>query len=469
MDETEGTSPLHLAIVGGGVAGCAAASWAAGQGARVTLFNAGLPLGGSCLHTTTLPTRVSMSAATDYRRGADPPFGSANPEVRPPRWEALSKRRGELSARMANLQYFQLNRRPNVEIVEARASFVGQQSLRADNRLFEPDRILLTPGSHPHWPQIQGLSDVDPMTIAGLQRIGGQPASVNFIEISDPSLACAQALARLGTAVTMITESSELFAHHDSPESSDMIAEILSDEGVEIVFDAVVTHAEPTGKGARLMGTVDGRPAQWDSEKVVVIDHRTPHVDDLNLEAAGIDLTEEGFIIVDEALRTTNHAVFAAGDAVGRGYHSYAAAYDAVLASHNAICLARTAGHNTAVPFAVYTDPQFAGVGWDERRARQVGFEADSAAFPIDEVPAAAALGYDRGFVKLIRDRRSDHLLGARIVAPNASELIMELSLALRHGLTISELATLVRPPISLGEAIGRTARMLLHSDAKPT
>ena len=151
---------------------------------------------------------------------------------------------------------------------------------------------------------------------------------------------------------------------------------------------------------------------------------------------------------------------------MGRGRHAYEAAYDAFLAARNAIHPSRTAGHYTAVPFAIYTDPEFSGVGWNETRARRSGFDADIAIFPLDELPAAHALRSTRGFIKLIRDRRSDRLLGARILAPNASELVMELALAVRYGLPVGELATMVHPPISLGDAVSQAARTFM---AAPT
>lgn len=468
MAETEEKPPLHLAIIGGGVAGCAAASWAAARGARVTLFNDGLPLGGSCIHVGTFPARLLMNAASDHLHCKQPRFAGLSASNSGLDWGALNKERRAASDKLSQSQYRLLNSQPNVEIIDARAQFADPSTLEADGRRYEPDRVLLTPGSHSTWPDVEGIRDVDAISLAALKELDRQPESMIFLEFSISSVAYAQAFGRMGTKVTILTEKRRLFDEYGSPDSSDLLAEIIGDDNVDIVFGAHITHAEPTGSGVRMLGTLNGRPTHWDGEKVVVVDHRKPQVEALGLRQADIDLTDQDYIVIDEALQTTNPRVFAAGDVIGRGSHAYAAAYDAIHAAFNALSQSRMAGHNTAVPFAIYTDPQFAGVGWDEIRARKAGFQTDSATCMLDQIPAARAMGHARGFIKLIRDRRSDHLLGARIIAPNAAELIMELSLALRYGLTVDELANLVRPPVSLGEGIGRAARMLVGGRGRP-
>ncbi len=460
MADTEATSePLHLAIVGGGVAGCEAARWAAANGARVTLFNAGLPLGGTCIHVGTFPARVLMTAATDHHRAAQARFDGIDTHSDAPDFAALQNVQRTLAARIRHRYYDELQKHPGVNIVDAPASFEDQTTLTAADNTYEPDRVLLTPGSHSTPPPIPGLDDVDTIELNDLAGLDTLPDTLTFLGCSAVSLSYAQALSRLGGSVTILTAEPGLFEPFHGPDIVGTLTDILTDEGIEVAggvdFDSIATQNQQV----YIRGQVDGQPAEWTAGKIVIVDHRRPRIDTLNLQRAGVELTDDGYIVIDESLQTTNDRVFAAGDAIGRGEHAYAAAYDATLAARNAIYPSRTAGHPTAVPYAVYTDPPLAGVGWTEPRARNSGFDTDVATTTLEQLPAGNAIAQSRGMLKLIRDRRSDHLVGAQLIAPHAAELIMELALAIRYGLTTAELSALVHPPISIGEAVARTAR----------
>ena len=458
-DVDQDTRPPHLAIIGGGVAGCAAASWAASHGARVTLFNAGLPLGGACIHVGTFPARLLMTAATDHHRAAHPRFAGLHTEAGRPELSKLNDLRRKTSEELRNAYHHTLTTRPNVELVEKPAFFIDSETLRAGDETFAFDHVLLTPGSHSLWPELEGIDDVTPLAIASLGDLGRLPESLVFVEINDVAMVYAQLFARLGTQVTILTEDREFFRRHHGPDAMEAMSEIVSLEDIEVHEEVALKAVHSDGDGVKLQGTRGGEEAHWHTEHFVVVDHRRPRIEHLGLDEAGVEVDEGGILVIDESLQTTNPRVFAAGDAIGRGSHAYAAAYDAILAARNAIFPSRTAGHTTAVPFAIYTDPEFAGVGWSEHRACRAGFDADTAVCPLDELPAACAIGRRRGYVKLIRDRRSDRLVGARIFAPHAAELIMELALAVRYGFAVSELGAFIHPPISLGEAIGRAAR----------
>lgn len=450
---------LHLAVIGGGVAGCAAASWAASHGARVTLFNAGLPLGGSCIHVETFPARLLMSAATDHHRALHPRFDGLRTESKPPDWKQLHQTRRRLSEELRAHYHRFFNEHPGVELVNGRATLTDSDTIYADQRSFQPDQILLTPGSHSTWPPIAGLDEVNPLSFDTLLELPELPESIVFWESNDVAIAYAQLLARLGAEVTILSKKPRLLQEEHGQTIETAMTDILRSDGVQIAVDVSLTEVKPQGDGVRLVGTQAGRRERWDAATFVIVNHRQPRIEELGLDKAGVELTDEGYVIIDETLQTTNPHIFAAGDAIGRDEHAYAAAYDAILAARNAVLPSRTAGHNTAIPFTIYSDPQFAGVGWNEVMAKQSGFDADSSTYALTDLPAAHAIGCTSGFVQLIRDQRSDHLVGARILAPNASELIMELALAVRNGLTISELSTLIHPPISLGEAIARAAR----------
>ncbi len=455
--------PLHLAIVGGGIAGCAAASWASSHGARVSLINAGMPLGGACIHAESFPARLLMNAATDHYRAGRPRFPGIRTSTASPNWSELTAHRRSMADEISRDTHRMLTEQKKVELIVGYASFVDQQTLRVGEELIRPDRILLTPGSPSEMPDIDGLDDIDVLDLPRLLDSDRLPKRLLFFGTTPSSVAYAQMMTRLGSNVTILADTSFLSGEDYSRKITSALSEILIEDGIEIIEDSTITHTEKRDGYIRAFGTCKDHPCHWDADSLVLANHHRPRTSELHPHRAGIELNDQGLIVIDETLQTTNPMVFAAGDAIGGGVHAYAAAYDAVLAAKNAISRSRTAGATTAIPFAIYTDPQVAGVGWDEQQAAQAGFHTETTTINLSQIPASRALGYHRGFVQLCRDSRSDHLLGARILAPNASELIMEAALAIRSGLTVSELATLIHPPISMGDAIARAAA-LFHS-----
>ena len=165
-----------------------------------------------------------------------------------------------------------------------------------------------------------------------------------------------------------------------------------------------------------------------------------------------------------EDLQTNLPGVYAAGDVIGEPLYVYAAAYEGGLAAENALTGRTTPRDYTALPWVIFTDPQLAGVGLNERQARERGLPVDVSVLPLSAVPRALAARDTRGFVKLLRARGSDRLVGARILAPEGGEQTMEASLMIRFGLPISEVARHFHPYLTQGEAL-KLALLALDKD----
>ena len=213
----------------------------------------------------------------------------------------------------------------------------------------------------------------------------------------------------------------------------------------------------PGGDGVEVEVSIGGDRQIFTAERVLLATGRTPNTDGLNLKAAGIVLDQKGFVEVDAHLQTRASGVYAAGDVAGDPMFVYTAAYEGALAAENACAeedsTPRARDYNP-LPWVVFTDPQVAGVGLDLKQAEAAGYDAETVTLPMSKVPRALAACETRGFLQLIRDRRSDRLLGARALAHEGSELMMEISLALRHQMTAKELASIFHPYLTLGEAV---------------
>ena len=194
----------------------------------------------------------------------------------------------------------------------------------------------------------------------------------------------------------------------------------------------------------------EGRTVRIEADAVLAALGRAPRT-----EALGeVALAAGGFVAVDETLATSLPGVYAAGDLIGPPLYVYAAAYEGGLAAENALGTSPQVRDYTALPWVVFTDPQVAGVGLDEAGARAAGIDVEVSRLPLDQVPRALAARDTRGFVKLLRARGEDRLLGARIVAPEGGEQIVPASLLIRFGLSIRAVARHFHPYLTQGEAL---------------
>ncbi|RMG31961.1 MAG: mercury(II) reductase, partial [Bacteroidetes bacterium] len=168
---------------------------------------------------------------------------------------------------------------------------------------------------------------------------------------------------------------------------------------------------------------------------------------------------------VNERQQTAVPHIFAAGDCIHTPAYVYTAALEGKVAAENAFGLQSSTDY-TALPWVVFTDPQVAGVGMDEAEAARQGIPHEVTVLPLSEVPRAIAARDTRGFIKLIRNPETDQLLGARILAPEGGELVMEVSLAIRYGITTEQLANALHPYLTLAEGI-KLAAITFRKDVK--
>ncbi|MBA2664813.1 MAG: FAD-dependent oxidoreductase [Bradymonadaceae bacterium] len=450
--------PIHLAILGGGAAGCAAAEWAARHGARVTLCNSELALGGTCINVGCVPARTLMHAATLYHRATNNPFSGLVTQATLVDFPALMTQTRKLVESLQHEHFGDmLERLPGVDYRNAHARLISPTQIEVAGERIDVDRTLIATGSAPYIPEIEGLAGIDYLTNESLLAQRNCPASLIFLGTSDQGLMLAQTFSRLGARVIVLEERERILAGQ-AVDISEVLTASLREEGVHVVTDARVLRLKKKSDGMTEAVVQVGHGQRSFEADRLVFTARRPRSEHLGLDELGIKRDALGFIQVDETLQTNVAGIYAAGDVIGRSMYAYTAAHDASIAAHNAIMHTKMAGSYTAIPFVIYTDPQIACVGWDEAQARSHGFDVDVRLLPLSSVPAARAAYQTRGFVTLIRDRRSDHLIGARVVAAQGADLLMEAAMAIRYGLTVRDLAAMLHPSMTMSDAIRRAA-----------
>ncbi len=446
-----------LAVIGAGSAGFSAAITAAELGAQVTLIGSGT-IGGTCVNVGCVPSKTLIRATEALHQAqAAARFAGIRGQARVEDWRALVAQKDELVASMRQAKYRDiLPKYNNIAYREGSARLTGD-GVAVDGIVLRPAKVVIATGSLPAVPSIPGLEDVGYLTSTTVLELERLPESLLVIGGGYIGCELGQMLARAGVRVTIVFRSRLL--PEEEPEISEALTGYFRDEGIVVRGSVVYRGIRRTERGVALAVTVEGRDETIEAEALLVAAGRRPNTRGLGLEDAGVELNTTGGIRVDDRMRTTKAGVYAAGDVTGRDMHVYMAAYGARIAAQNALDGDARSYDATAMPAVVFTDPQTASVGLTEAEARAEGREVKTSLLPLEYVPRALAARDTRGLIKLVADAGSDRLLGAHILAPEGSDSIQTAALAIKQGLTVSDLAETIFPYLTTVEGLKLAAQ----------
>ncbi len=437
----------HLIVLGGGSAAFAAAIRAREYGARVTMINDGLPIGGTCVNVGCVPSKTLIRAAETLYRARHNPFDGIETTGELKSFAGLIGQKDALVDQLRQEKYLDiLKGMEGVELIQGRGRLESGVSVRVGERLVTGSHVLIATGARPSVPPFAGLSKVGYLTSKEVFELEEQPESLLVIGGSYIALEIAQLYTRLGSRVTLLQRSERILSAYP-PEIGNVLVGYLAEEGMKIVTgNRIQSVSEEKGR-ILVRSLVEGELRSFRGDRLLVATGRRPNTDGLNLEVLGIETNEKGGIAVNDALQTKAPTVYAAGDVLGERMFVYTAAYEGSLAADNVFGPEIRKREETPLPWVIFTDPQVAGVGLDEIEARQRGIDAEAAVLPMRQVPRAIAARETRGFIKLIRNRADDTLIGARIVASEGAELLMEAALAIRYRVKVGDLREMLHPP----------------------
>ena len=426
--------PWDLAVIGGGTAGLVASRTAASFGARVVLIEAGR-LGGDCLWTGCVPSK-SLIAAADAASTArtSAPLGVHTGLVRVDFGQVMAHVQSAMTE-IAPVDSAESLVRDNIEVVLGRARFSGPRTLMVGSRSLRFRQALIATGASPVRLTIPGIGAVDVLTSETFWNLRTLPP--RLVILGGGAIGCeiAQAMARLGSAVTLIQRGSRLLPKEDERASAIVTAALRAD-GVEVLTGVTVTAATSAD---RLSGTFtlgDGRLVRFD--RALVAHGRRPNTAGLDVERVGVQQESRGHIMVNSRLRTTNPRIWAAGDVTALPQFTHTAGVNASVAATNAVLGLRRSVDSRAVPRVTFTHPEVAAVGLQARdcsRSRHRVVTHDHA-----HVDRAVTDGRQVGYTQLIVDRRG-RVLGGTVVGPRAGETLGEIGLAVKNRLTTSAIA----------------------------
>ncbi|MDP6977575.1 MAG: mercuric reductase [Myxococcota bacterium] len=456
----------NLVVIGGGTAGLVAAAGSAGLGARVALIERHL-LGGDCLNSGCVPSKSllrSAHAIADIRAAAD--VGVAvDPSGVKVDFGSVMERLREIRSRISkhdSATRFRDELGVDVFIGDGRFKSAGEIEVAGKTLKFK--KAVIATGARPFVPQIPGLEGAGYHTNESIFGLTELPARIGIIGGGPIGCELAQSFACLGSKVTLIEQSHQFLVRED-PDAADTLRAALERDGVDVALDTAVAAVEGSGEEKRMKlvrgGSAGGEQSageqtreEWiEVDAILVGAGRIPNVEDLGLEAAGIE-TDRAGVVVDDQLRTTNPNVYASGDVCMSTKFTHAADFASRAVIQNALFFGRKKVSSLTIPWCTYTRPEIAHVGMYERDAREKGIEVDTWVRSFAEVDRAIAEGEEEGFVKIHTVKGKDTIVGATIVAKHAGEMISEVSVAMAGGLGLSKLSAVIHPYPTQAEAI---------------
>jgi len=316
-------------------------------------------------------------------------------------------------------------------------------------------KFLIATGASTNIPNIEGLNDIGYLTNISLFNLEEYPESLTIMGAGYIGCEIAMAYNRLGVKVRII-EFTDRVLRSQTPDISEELEKHMRSEGIEIMPNFRAVRFEKRGNKIIIhaKNSVGELTEMVETGKIVVVTGIKANTRKLKLENTGVQLSGDGHIAVNEKMETNIPHIYAAGDVVNTPSYVYTAAFEGKIAIENAFIGAGKAADYSALPWVVFTDPQVAGVGLDEAQAKTQNIPFEVSKLELKDVPRAIAARDTRGFIKLIRNTESDKLIGARIVAPEGGELIQALSMAIKYGITVNELAENMYPYLTMGEGI---------------
>lgn len=426
--------------IGGGTAGLVSTGGLALLELRTAIIERER-LGGDCLVHGCVPSKALVHAgkvAHSAREAAA--WGVRTGEVTVDFAAAMHRVR-EIRAGVAHDDSLEVTTGRGVDVIAGEARFVGPDSVKVGDATIRFKRALIATGSRPRLPEIEGLSEHDPLTNETVFELTERPDRLLVLGGGPIGCELSQALQRLGCDVTLVQRGDRLLPH-DDPDASELIAKTLRAEGVTVILGGDVTRLH---EHVATLQTSDGSH-EVPFERVLVATGRIPKIENLGLDVAGVEV-ERGGITVNDRLRTSNRRIYAAGDVVaGMPSFTHSAWAGAEYAALNAFFPVFLGAKRRVIPWATFTDPEVAHVGPSAEELRAQGIAFDTVGTPVAHNDRATVEGESEGFARVHLTRGKDTILAATIVGRGASEQIVAAAHAMTHGQGLAALTKTVRP-----------------------
>jgi pyruvate/2-oxoglutarate dehydrogenase complex dihydrolipoamide dehydrogenase (E3) component len=449
-----------IGILGAGAAGLTVASGAAQLGAKTLLIEKEEKLGGDCLHFGCVPSKTLIKTAHVYHLMKNArEFGLPEVEVKPVDFRDVARRirsviddiqKHDSEERFCNLG-------ANVRFGEA--EFVDEHSIRLEGKTLSAKNWVIATGSSPAAPSIEGLGATPFITNRELFSLERLPSSMIVLGGGPIGIEMSQAFCRLGTEVTVVQRGQQILSREDH-DMANVLQKALEAEGVRFQLNASIKSTKEIGAEKEVVISAAGRDVKLKAEKILVALGRESNTRGLGLEKIGVEFDRKG-VKVDRRLRTGHKHIYAAGDSTGAFLFTHAAGYEGGIVISNAIFHVPRKTDYTYMPWCTYTDPEFASIGMNEKRATAEGVKYSVWTERYVNNDRSLAEGRKDGWIKMLLDEK-ERPIGVQILGLHAGELLGEWVAVMNGRVKPTSLAAAVHPYPTLGELNKKVAGTFL-------
>ena len=458
-----------LVVIGAGTGGLVTAAGAAGLGAKVALIERHL-MGGDCLNVGCVPSKALIGAARAWstaRHAAEQFAGPALSASASGDFTTMMSRMRRIRSELSPIDSAERFRGLGVDVFIGDGAFADARTITVAGATLTFRKAVIATGARAAAPKIPGLEGITYLTNESIFDLTTLPARMVIVGAGPIGCEMAQCFARFGSTVTLIDQGARVLPRDDA-DAAAIVQQALRRDGVTFVPGAEITGVSQQGAVITVRTRQGGTESTHECDALLIAVGRAPNVEGLGLECAGVAVTVKG-VTVDDRLRTTNTDVYAVGDICSPLQFTHAADFQARMVIQNALFFGRAKASNLITPWATYTAPEVAQVGHTAESAAKAGVAIDTFTVPMHDVDRAKLEGETEGFCRVHVRKGSDTIVGATIVAPNAGDMISEVTLCMTNGLGLSALGKTMHPYPTQAEVLRKVADAWRRTKLTPT
>lgn len=449
-----------VVVIGGGPAGYVAAITAAQQGSKVFLIER-QELGGTCLNEGCMPTKALLESATKFEQVKNAHlFGiDIKEDATQINWPVVQSYKKTVSEKLVQgIRY--LMKKNKIEVINGDASFLDNKVIAVQNKdgiqKIQSDKVIIATGSEP---VSLPFAPFDEWVIDSRQALALSEIPSSLLIVGGGVIGCefASIYARLGTNVTLVEMENQLLPGED-PDIVSYLERTLKKSGVSIYCSSKLIQLDKS-KNRVSIETKKGL-TELEPSKVLIAVGRKPRVTGLNLSNIGIDYDERG-IKVNKFMQTNIPWIYACGDVIGGVQLAHVGFHEGKIAAQHA-CGNSESVNYSAVPRCIYTSPEIASVGLNEKQAKEKYGDIRIGQFSFSANGKALIMGEQIGKVKVLVEPQFNEIVGITIVGPHATELIGQGTIMMHSEMTADSMKNLIASHPTLSEAIHESVLSVL-------
>jgi len=459
-----------LIILGQGSAAFAAAIKANDLGIKTAMVGGnatpGTVIGGTCVNVGCLPSKNLITVANAFYHAVNNSFEGIKYDKGILNFRKVMEQKDKLVRKFRKEKYADLvEGLENVTYIEGKGKFISKNAVEVNGKKIEGDKFIIAVGAKSSIIPVKGLETIDYLTNEEALDLKELPKTLCVVGGRALGLEFAQMFSHFGTKVTVLQRSDRIIPEEE-PEISDLLKQYLEEENIDIYTGMSINSVRKSGSRKIVSFSSGGKTKEIEVDHILFATGRKPNTDGMNLEKAGVELDEKGFIKVDNKMQTSAKHVWAAGDVIGEPMLETIAAKEGAVAVENAFTKNKKKINFSEVPRAVFTYPEVASVGLTDAEAIGKGIKCRCRVIPFSFVPKSHIIGDIRGVIKIVANNKTKQIVGVHILAPHAADLIHEGALAVKFKLTVDDIIDTVHVFPTLSEAI-KLASQSFYKDVR--